>query len=58
MSAGNIDNRERDQKLWDWIREFPAAISRVLSSGSFCRYLEWENRWIAELNALDGLFLL
>ena len=52
MSAGNITDRERDQRLWDWIHDFPAAISRVLSSGSFCRYLEWENKWIAELNAL------
>lgn len=52
MSAGNITNRERDQRLWDWIHDFPTAISKVLSSDSFCRYLEWENSWIAKLNIL------
>lgn len=50
MSAGNISNYERDQKLWDWIEDFPVAISKVFSSDFFCRYLEWENRWAAELN--------
>ncbi len=51
MSARNISDGERDQSLWDWIEHFPAAISRVLSGSSFYRYLEWENRWMAEQNA-------
>ena len=50
MSAGNISDCERDQKLWGWLDDFPAAITRVLSSDSFCRYLEWENRWITKQN--------
>lgn len=50
MSAGNIFDHERDQKLWDWIDGFPAAIRNVLESDSFRRYLKWEKQWIAELN--------
>ncbi len=50
MSAGNIAEYERDQKLWTWIADFPVALSKVLESDSFQRYLEWENQWIAEQN--------
>ncbi len=50
MSAGNISDCERDQRLWDWLDDFPAAITRVLSGDCFCRYLEWENGWITEQN--------
>ena len=50
MSAGNISDCERDQKLWDWLDDFPAAITWVLSSAFFCRYLEWEKGWITEQN--------
>lgn len=50
MSAGNIADGERNQALWTWIAEFPAALSQVLESDAYQRYLEWENRWIAEQN--------
>lgn len=50
MSAGNIAECERDQKLWTWIADFPSALSKVLESDSFQRYLNWENKWIAEQN--------
>lgn len=51
MAAGNIADYERDHKLWDWIAEFPTALSKVLASDAFCRYLEWENKWVADQNA-------
>ncbi len=50
MSAGNIADYERDQKLWDWIADFPLALSEVLADDVFHRYLEWESKWIAEQN--------
>jgi len=51
MAAGNIADYERDRKLWDWMAEFPAALSEVLAGDAFCRYLEWENEWVAEQSA-------
>jgi len=51
MAAGNIADCERDHRLWDWIAEFPTALSKVLASDAFCRYLEWENKWVAEQSA-------
>lgn len=50
MSATNIADREMDRSLWDWMEAFPAALSEVLTSQAFHRYLEWENTWIAEQN--------
>ena len=50
MAADNIADNERGQKLWDWIANFPSALSEVLASEAFHRYLEWENRWIAAQN--------
>lgn len=50
MASGNILDCERDQKLWTWITEFPAALSQVLESDAYRCYMEWENRWIAEQN--------
>ena len=50
MAAGNIADYERDQRLWDWIEDFPSALSDILASDAFHRYLEWENRWIAKQN--------
>lgn len=50
MSFGNISPCERDHKLWNWLEEFPAALSKILSRDSFSRYLTWENSWITQLN--------
>lgn len=50
MTSGNISDCERDQKLWTWITEFPTALSQVLESDAYRRYMEWENWWIAEQN--------
>ena len=49
LAAGNISDFEKDQKLWDWIQEFPLALSNVLASEAFCNYMEWEKQWIKEL---------
>lgn len=50
MSAENLTEEERDSRLWDWIHEFPSALSQVLSDDAFHLYLEWENEWIADQN--------
>lgn len=50
MVAGNIADCERDQKLWDWITDFPVALSKVLTSDIFQRYVEWEQKWLTEQN--------
>lgn len=50
MSSGNIADHERDQKLWNWIDNFPTAISKVFASDPFHRYLEWEKKWLEVLN--------
>lgn len=51
MSAGNLTDDERDQHFWDWVAGFPAALSEVMASEAFWRYLEWENSWIERQNA-------
>lgn len=50
MSATNIADRERDQRLWDWIADFPAALSEVLACDAFKNYLKWEQKWVATQN--------
>ena len=54
MDACNIADFERDQKLWDWIEGFPAALSNVLTSSMFQCYLEWEKKWLREQNIRYG----
>lgn len=51
LSATNITDKERDQNFWDWIAEFPAALTAVWESEGFHHYLQWENQWIQEQNA-------
>lgn len=52
LSAGNLAENERGQAFWDWVAGFPAALSAVLASAPFRRYLDWEDRWIAGQNAV------
>lgn len=54
MAAGNIADHERDQKLWDWLADFPTALSKVLASDAFHNYLKWEQKWIATQNSNHG----
>lgn len=51
MNATNIADLERDQRLWDWIADFPTALSDVLACDAFKNYLEWEQEWLATQNA-------
>ena len=44
MGAANIADNERDQRLWDWIKYFPAALSEVLNCNAFGDYLKWEQK--------------
>lgn len=48
LSANNISDNDRNQNLWDWLTDFPMAISNILNSNAFQRYLKWENEWIAK----------
>ena len=52
MSANNIADNERDQRLWDWIEDFPLALSEVLTCDAFEIYLKWEQKWLATQNAM------
>ena len=47
MTAGNISDEERNDSLWSWIRGFPAALSAVMDSPGFLRYLEWEEKEVS-----------
>ena len=46
IGAANIADNERDQGLWDWIADFPTALSEVLNCDAFRDYFKWEREWI------------
>lgn len=50
MDAANIADNERDQGLWDWIADFPTALSEVLNCDAFKNYFKWERKWIGTQN--------
>lgn len=50
MGAANIADNERDQRLWDWIEDLPAALSEVLTCDAFRNYLKWEQKWLVTQN--------
>jgi len=52
MTAGNIAPNEKENDLWDWISQFPAALNDILNSVSFQAYFAWEETWIATQNQL------
>lgn len=51
MSVTNIANHERDQRLWDWLKDFPMALSQVLACDAFRNYLKGEQKWLVKQNA-------
>lgn len=51
MGVANIADNERDHRLWNWIEDFPVALSGVIASEAFLRYLEWEKQWLTEQNS-------
>ncbi len=50
MGATNIADHERDQMLWEWISDFPKALSEILTSEAFTDYLKWEQEWLSTQN--------
>ena len=50
MGAANIADNERDQRLWDWIEDFPIELSKVLTCDTFRNYLKWEQKWLITQN--------
>ena len=54
MNASNIADRERDQRLWDWIAGFPTALSEILDCEAFRNYLKWEEKWLDAQNLRHG----
>lgn len=52
MSAVNIAESERNEDFWSWIREFPYALQKVMTSNDFNDYLKWEDIWISQQNKL------
>lgn len=48
MSASNISPAEKGERLWEWLRAFPAALRDVMAGEGFHRYLEWEEAWTAD----------
>ena len=54
MNAPNLTPEERDESLWQWIREFPSALQEVLSSAAFGEYLAWESTWTETQKALHA----
>lgn len=51
MSAANLSDHERDQNLWNWLADFPSALSKTLEKDTFLRYFEWEQKWLSEQSA-------
>lgn len=51
LGAANIADNERDQRLWDWIEDFPIELSKVLACDAFRNYLKWEQKWLVTQNA-------
>lgn len=51
MGAANIADNERNQRLWNWIEDFPVALSEVLACDAFRNYLKWEQKWLVMQNA-------
>lgn len=54
MNASNLTPEERNDDLWEWIREFPSALQEVLASPSFKEYLAWESNWLETQKALHS----
>lgn len=48
LDMTNIENSERENEFWDWIKDYPNALLQVMNSEGFLEYLQWEKEWIAE----------
>lgn len=47
---GNISDEERNQDFWEWIKDFPCSLHKILGNNSFKEYFEWEKEWIRQQN--------
>ncbi len=52
MSARNISDDDRGREFWEWVKDFPGALNKVIRSSSFQSYLQWENEWINQQNLI------
>lgn len=51
MSATNISDEERGENFWNWLRDFPSSLHRVMEHPDFKAYFKWECGWIRKQNA-------
>lgn len=51
-NASNLSTNDLSPALWQWLSDFPSALKKLLHSPAFLRYLEWENAWISQQNAV------
>lgn len=52
ISSKNIVEKERNEDFLEWVREFPSALQKVMTSNDFKIYLQWEESWISQQNKL------
>lgn len=52
INVSNIADKERNEDFWEWVKDFPFALKRVLESSEFIAYLDWESSWISQQNNL------
>ena len=45
-SFTNISDSDRDEGFWQWLMDFPAALSNVQNSNGFQAYFHWEQGWL------------
>jgi hypothetical protein len=41
-----------NEDFLEWVREFPSALQKVMTSNDFKIYLQWEESWISQQNKL------
>ena len=47
-AADNIQDRERNQDFWNWVKGFPKALCNVMSCAGFGHYRLWEESWVRQ----------
>ena len=47
LAASNITDADRDERFWNWIREFPRALASVFADEGFRKFRDWENGWLS-----------
>lgn len=52
MSASNIVDAERDDRLWTWLDGFPGALEDILHRDGFHHYLAWLQDWLSKQQEL------